>query len=395
MTNPLELHPLAALFPELLPAELAQLALDIKERGQLEPIIIYKGLILDGHNRYRACQIAGVKPRLEEFNAKVAKRSPEEFVLSRNLRRRHLSVGQKAAIALDWADQIELSPDTEKNKERGRPKGALSEAAKKIGISEQRVFEVRQIRDASPSLYQDLKAGRRSLNGALAEISPPRDTGSHKFGLGKSGSASQQLDGSAQQEMMGLVQPSGRKVPRGAQKPASKEATAAVKLPPSPAATEKALARIKAILGSWFYAEVKARNLIQKPEEIVQFAKLTDAQMLEIGPLLKRGWTFVAAIREVVERLTPDDPIRALHTRAVENGGNWCLFSVGSFGHVVVWGRKKINISPRLETLWRGHPLRNDLNWQHCVGCCRISEHTVIAPSCLRFRSCNTTKWRA
>ena len=82
-------------------------------------------------------------------------------------------------------------------------------------------------------------------------------------------------------------------------------------------------------------------NLIQKPEEIVQFAKLTDAQMLEIGPLLKRGWTFVAAFREVVEQLTPDDEIRSLHTRAVENGGNWCLLSIGNFGHIVVWGTEK------------------------------------------------------
>jgi hypothetical protein len=32
---------------------------------------------------------------------------------------------------------------------RGRPKGTLSEGAKKIGINERRVFEVRQIRDAS------------------------------------------------------------------------------------------------------------------------------------------------------------------------------------------------------------------------------------------------------
>jgi hypothetical protein len=156
-------HPLAALFPELPSEELTQLARDIKERGLLEPIIVYKGLILDGRNRYRACQIAGVKPRIEEFNAKAAKRSPEEFVLSRNLRRRHLSVGQKAAIALDWSDQVELSPDPEKNKERGRPKGALSEAAKKIGINEQRVFEVRQIRDANPTLYREVKDGRRSL----------------------------------------------------------------------------------------------------------------------------------------------------------------------------------------------------------------------------------------
>ena len=70
----------------------------------------------------------------------------QEFVLSRNLRRRHLRVGQKAAIVLDWSKQIELSPAPEKNKERGRPKRTLSEAVKHIGINEQRVFEVRQIR---------------------------------------------------------------------------------------------------------------------------------------------------------------------------------------------------------------------------------------------------------
>src|SRR5580698_4551594 len=112
MSNPIKPHPFAALFPELPLEELMQLASDIKERGQLEPIILYKGLILDGRNRYSACQIAGVKPRTEEFNAKATKRSPEQFVLSRNLRRRHLSVGQRAAIALDWSERIEFNPDS-------------------------------------------------------------------------------------------------------------------------------------------------------------------------------------------------------------------------------------------------------------------------------------------
>jgi hypothetical protein len=124
----------------------------------------------------------------------------------------------------------------------------------------------------------------------------------------------------------------------GAQKPAIKEAEAVAKPPPSRGAVERALARIKAILGNWFYSEVKARNLIQKPEEIVHFAKLTDAQMIEIGSLLKRGWNLAAALREVIERLTPDDEIRALHARAVANGEKWYLSSVGGFGHVVVWG---------------------------------------------------------
>src|SRR6516225_3575763 len=162
MSKILEPHPLAALFPELSPEELAELARDIKERGQLEPIILHKGLILDGRNRYRACQIAGVKPQIEQFNPKATKRSPSEFVLSRNLRRRHLSVGQKSAIALEWAEQVELNPEPEKNKGRGRPRRALTEVAKNIGINEQRVFEVRQIRDENPTLYRDVKSGRRS-----------------------------------------------------------------------------------------------------------------------------------------------------------------------------------------------------------------------------------------
>ena len=92
---------------------------------------------------YLACQMAGVKPRIEEFDAKAARRSQEEFVLSHNLRRRHLSMGQRAAIALDWSEQIELSPEPEKTKALGRPKGTLSEAAKYIGLNEQRVSEVR------------------------------------------------------------------------------------------------------------------------------------------------------------------------------------------------------------------------------------------------------------
>jgi hypothetical protein len=58
--------------------------------------------------------------------------------------------------------------------------------------------------------------------------------------------------------------------------------------------------------------------------------------MSEIALLLKRGWTFVAAVREVIERLTPDNEIRAL-----QSGKNWYLLSVGTFAHIVVWGAEK------------------------------------------------------
>jgi hypothetical protein len=329
-----EPHPFAALFPGLPPEELALLAKDIKERGQLEPIILYKGRILDGRNRYRACQIAGVEARWEEFDEKTNRRSPEEFILSRNLRRRHLSVGQKAAIALGWSEQIESNPKLEKVKALGRPRGTLADAAKYIGINEQRVFEIRQIKETDLNLYREVEAGRRSLTSALADVSAPRENQ-----LGEP--ASQDPENAEPQEMPGHILRVGGKVERDLQRPASKEELAAVKPPPSSAAIEKALVRIKAILGTWLYGEIKARNLVQNSGEIVQLAKLTDSEMREIGSLLKRGWKFVAAFKEVKERLTPDDEIRALHTRAIENGEKWYLSSVGDFDHIVMWGQER------------------------------------------------------
>ena len=136
---------------------MVQLARDIKRQGQLEPIILHEGLILDGRNRYRACQIAGVNPRTGDFGTLSTERSPEEFVVSRNLRRRHLSLGQKAAIALEWSEQIELSADPEKNKGRGRPKGTCQKWQKGSALMSEETFEVLQIRNVRGSLYQSVK----------------------------------------------------------------------------------------------------------------------------------------------------------------------------------------------------------------------------------------------
>ena len=94
--------------------------------------------------------------------------------------------------------------------------------------------------------------------------------------------------------------------------------------------------------------------------------------MREIGPLLKRGWTFVSAFQEVVERLTADDEIRALHTRAVANGEKWYLSSVGNFGHIVVWGAEKDKTLAKVKRLWPSQAFGNDLNHEIAAGLSRI-----------------------
>ncbi|WP_410960069.1 ParB N-terminal domain-containing protein, partial [Salmonella sp. SAL4434] len=53
-------HEYANLFPLLADTELDTLVADIQRNGLREPIIRYQAKILDGRNRYRACERARV-----------------------------------------------------------------------------------------------------------------------------------------------------------------------------------------------------------------------------------------------------------------------------------------------------------------------------------------------
>lgn len=75
--------------------ELQLLAEDIRKNGQAEAITMLAGSILDGRCRWEACEMVGVEPRTVEFIGS----DPIAFVLSKNERRRHLPLVQRALIA--------------------------------------------------------------------------------------------------------------------------------------------------------------------------------------------------------------------------------------------------------------------------------------------------------
>ncbi len=56
--------------------------------------------ILDGRNRFRACKKAGIAARFKNY----AGDNPLAFVLSANLKRRHLNESQRADIAAKLAN---------------------------------------------------------------------------------------------------------------------------------------------------------------------------------------------------------------------------------------------------------------------------------------------------
>jgi hypothetical protein len=93
-----EPHPIADLFPLMEGRPFDELVADIKAHGLKEQIKLWQGKIIDGRNRYRACQIAGVKPIFKAQNW-ATEAEALDYVASRNIQRRHLTVAERAMTA--------------------------------------------------------------------------------------------------------------------------------------------------------------------------------------------------------------------------------------------------------------------------------------------------------
>jgi hypothetical protein len=95
-------HPIAELFPMMTDDELAELAADIKANGLIHPIVVDKdGLLIDGRNRARACEIAGIEPATVVFEGD----DPRAYIIASNIARRHMSKGQQAmAVAMVYPE---------------------------------------------------------------------------------------------------------------------------------------------------------------------------------------------------------------------------------------------------------------------------------------------------
>lgn len=154
-----EFHPLANLFPMLEGDELAELAEDIREQGLQQLIVIHDGMILDGRNRYVACVQAKVTPRFRPYDGD----DPLAFVISANLKRRHLSESQRAMVAARIA-----------NLEPGRPSEKASidaitqaAAAKLLNVSEPSVERATRVqKSGAPELVEAVDQGRIPVSAA-------------------------------------------------------------------------------------------------------------------------------------------------------------------------------------------------------------------------------------
>jgi ParB-like chromosome segregation protein Spo0J len=98
----MQVHPIAARYPMLSNDEIKELAEDIKQHGLIHPIVVDHDVLIDGRNRLKACEVAGVEPTYRPFpwNGKTEGKEAAiiAYIVGENIRRRHLNAGQRAIL---------------------------------------------------------------------------------------------------------------------------------------------------------------------------------------------------------------------------------------------------------------------------------------------------------
>lgn len=181
MTSP-AVHPLALLIPEMDPDQFAELRADVERHGLIEPIVLHEHMILDGRHRARACEETGVEPRYRDFDGA----SPVEFVLSVNVKRRHLTPSQRAVIGVAFLPALEeeakarqgaridlaTSGSPEPEVAHPSPHRAREDAGALVGVSGATIDRAKRVQREDPEMFEQVKAGAitvREADTALRE----------------------------------------------------------------------------------------------------------------------------------------------------------------------------------------------------------------------------------
>ena len=132
-------HPAADLFPPMDGISFISLVKDIQKHGQQEPIYTYKGKILDGRNRLKACKELDIEPLFQELDPDESP-DPYSLVMSLNYHRRHLTPVQsgQALRAFLEAKGGKKQPGkrTDLSSDDATPP-SLGQVAKELGIPRQ------------------------------------------------------------------------------------------------------------------------------------------------------------------------------------------------------------------------------------------------------------------
>lgn len=169
----LEGHPFAAIFPMLAGEEAREFNAKVKADGVRVPVVLFEGKILDGRNRRRAAQLAGIMCPAEEYVGADALR----YVIALNLDRRHLTESQRAMVA------AEAEGFMHGGARRGEKLNAAMKreaAAKLVNVAPRSVARAAKVKaKGSPELVEAVRQGKVAVSAAAQAVDLPEADQKH------------------------------------------------------------------------------------------------------------------------------------------------------------------------------------------------------------------------
>ena len=176
------------LFPELVGDDFKKLVDSIREKGQLIPLAVNsEGILLDGHQRLRACEEVQIEPHYNVFTFQ----SEEEelnFVVASNLTRRHLNDVQKYELAKKLIpfeqrfakersqkgrEQAGLTKKGEEMEDEVSKETTLHAVGRDLGISESKLKRIQVIdRAGRTDLIHQIEEGNLTVYAAYGKVLP-------------------------------------------------------------------------------------------------------------------------------------------------------------------------------------------------------------------------------
>jgi ParB-like chromosome segregation protein Spo0J len=163
-----QFHELADAFPLITGEAFDELKNDIKEHGQLEPVVLFEGKILDGRNRWRAMQELDLPHKEIKLPKDV---DPVAYVWSKNAVRRQLTPAQKALAAT----RLVTTKSGDNQHTRGSAT-SVGQAAEMAGVSDRSIQRAKKVLEqGSPEVVAAVQSGELGIVPAEALSDKPKE----------------------------------------------------------------------------------------------------------------------------------------------------------------------------------------------------------------------------
>ena len=162
------------LIPPLSPEEFEQLEKNILEEGIRDPLVVWNGVLVDGHNRYEIAKKHGLDYETVERDF-CSEDEAKAWIIQNQLGRRNLSKYDRSVMALRLKETIaekakERMFDPMQNFAQGTTRGEIANIA---GVSHETIRKVEKIEEkATPRTKQLLREGKLSINQAYNSVHP-------------------------------------------------------------------------------------------------------------------------------------------------------------------------------------------------------------------------------